>query len=273
MLLALLSVAVSCTKETTVPDSRLVLEGWIDSGGHPIVLLSETIPVRDGTISQNEMIESIAKYAKVTVSDGEQSVVLTGKVDTRYFPPYVFTSSRMTGVPGKTYTVTARYKDYSAVASTTIPEPVPLDKLYPRVMNDSIYTVVCGFTDPPGEKNFYKVFTKTVGVDDRYQHSALATASDELFEGYAEILLWSSARLFSPLYFPDIHLGDEMWVKFCTMDEQTFNFWSNYEIVLANNANAMYYFDSDLTANVQGALGYWAGYGVNEYKIKITASD
>ena len=166
----------------------------------------------------------------------------------------------------------AEYKDYKAFAETTIPEPVPLDTVYPRVMKDSIYTIICGFTDPPAEKNYYKVFTKTVGTDERYQPSTLAIASDEVFDGYAEIILWNTQRLMAPLYAPNIALGDEVWVKFCTMDEQTFNFWSNYEVTLATNANATYYFDTDMRVNVEGALGYWAGYGVHEYKVKVRAA-
>lgn len=263
----------ACNPEQPFPDSRLVLEGWIDSGGHPMVLLSETIPMGDGQISQNEMISGIAKYAKVTVSDGDKSVILTGKVDTRYFPPYVFTSAKITGTPGKTYIVNAEYKDYKASASTTIPEPVQLDTIFPRVMKDSVYTIVCGFTDPPGERNFYRAFSKTTGKDERYQPSTLAYASDEVFEGYTELILWNTQRLMAPLYHPNISLGDEVWVKFCTMDEKTFNFWSNYEVTLATNANAMYYFDTDMRVNVEGALGYWAGYGVSEYKVKVRPTE
>lgn len=265
----LLWLAAACSAEERPAPSRLVLEGWIESGGHPMVLLSETMPLREGTISQTDMLSGIAKYARVTVSDGEQTVVLTGGVDTRYFPPYVYTSPKMTGVPGKTYTVTAEYKDYRATAKTVIPEPVELDDIVSRPLQDTVYTLLCTFTDPPQKGNYYKAFTKTVGKDSRYQPSVLAMASDEVFEEHGEMMLWSTQRLLSPLYFPDIILGDEMWIKFCTMDEATFNFWSNYEVTLATNANAMYYFDADMKVNVQGALGYWAGYGATEYKVTV----
>ncbi len=269
-LLLLLFAAAACRGvDGPVPETFLVLEGWIDSGGHPTVLLSETMPVRDGAIGQEEMISSIAKWAKVTVSDGEQEVVLTGRLDTRYFPPYVFSTSKITGVPGKTYSVRAEYKDYVATAQTTIPEPVRLEAAEPRVMRDSIYTIVCRFLDPAPKGNYYKVFTMTVGQDSRYQPSTLAMASDEVFDGMSEIVLWNTQRLMTPLYFPNIRLGDEVWVKFCTTDRQTFDFWQNYEVTLATNANAMYFFDSDVSSNVKGALGYWAGYGVYEYKVKV----
>ncbi len=269
-ILATALLAAACEGvEQPLPESRLVVEGWIDSGGHPMVMVSETIPVRNGEIGAEDVVSSIAKWAKVTVSDGEQSVILTGNVDTEYYPPYIFSSPKITGVPGHTYRLEVEYKDFKAVAETTIPEPVPIDTLYPRVLKDSIYTVVCGFTDPPGKGDYYKAMTRTVGKDSRYMMSSLALASDEVFEGYSEMVLWNTQRLGDQLYFPNIKSGDEMWVKLCTLDSKTFSFWSNYEVNLATNFNAMYYFDSDMTSNVSGALGYWAGYGVSEAKITV----
>ena len=249
--------------------TQLVVEGWIDSGGHPMVLVSETMGVGGEPIRREDMIGNIAKWAKVTVSDGQTSEILTGTVDPRYFPPYVYTTSRITGEVGKTYTVDVEYKDYHATATTTIPDPVPLDTLYCVPLRDTLYRVMCGFTDPPEKGNYYKVFTQTLGKDLRYQPSVMAMASDEVFDGYAEIYLWSTQRLTQHLYFPDICEGDELMVKFCTMDRVTFSFWENYEITLASNVNSFYQFDSDLGANVHGALGYWAGYGVSEYHISV----
>ncbi len=268
--LLLLTFLVACEGvEPPVVKTRLVVEGWIDSGSHPIVLLSETMPVREGAIGQDEMIAALAKWAKVTVSDGEQEVTLTGRLDRRYFPPYVFTSSRMTGEPGKTYSLRVEYKDYLATAQTTIPEPVPILSAVPRVLVDSVYTIACRFLDPLPKGNYYKVFTKTEGKDERYQPSTLAMASDEVFSGFGEIVLWNTERLLSALYWPNIRLGDEVWVKLCTMDRRTFDFWQNYEIMLATNANSMYFFDTEMNANVHGALGYWAGYGISEMKVKV----
>ena len=237
-----------------------------------MVMVSESIPVHNGEINASDILSSVAKWAKVTVSDGEQSVILTGSLDTRYYPPFVYTSPLITGEPGRTYTLEVEYKDFKATAETTIPEPVPIDTLYPRVLKDTVYTVVCGFTDPPAKGNYYKVMTKTVGKDERYMMSTVALASDEVIDGYSEIVLWNTQRL-DELYHPNISIGDELWVKLCTMDEKSFNFWSNYEVTLATNWNAMYYFDSDMSGGVKGALGYWVGYGVSEGKVKVEESE
>ena len=269
ILLACLGIAACDGYDGPAPQSHLVLEGWIDSGGHPIVLLSESLPAREGAISRKEMIESIARWGKVTVSDGDQEVVLTGMVDDRYMPPYVFTTSKITGIPGRTYTVTADYKDFHATAETVIPDPVPLDTIYTRALSDSLYYIVCGFTDPPAKGNYYRAFTKTTDIDRKYQPSTLAYMSDETFDGYSEMILGSTERFNELLYVLNIKLGDEVSVKFCTCDRRTFLFWQNFDVMLENNVNVTYQFDTDMEGGLEGALGYWAGYGVSYYTIQI----
>ena len=127
ILLALLALA-SCRKDETPGESRLVVEGWIENGGHPVVMLSESIGITTGQqMSVRDFMDHMARWAKVTVSDGENSVVLTGVPDPEYFPPYVFTTDRIVGEVGKSYSLKVEYKDYVATATTVIPVPVPLD--------------------------------------------------------------------------------------------------------------------------------------------------
>ena len=269
----LLPGVTACESALPQPEPpHLILEGWIDSGGHPMVHLSESMPLREGKLSQEEMLQSIAKWAKVTVSDGETTEILTGQLDTDYFPPYVFTSSRITGVPGRTYSLRVEYKDYLATAETTIPEPLELDAVYPRAMGDSLYSVVCRFTDPPAPGNCYKVFACREGKDTQYLPATMTHASDEVFSGTAELVVFHLQGLLHFLYFPNISLGDTVWIKFCTMDRVQFDFWKNYELLLGSNANAIYSFESSLESNVRGAIGNWAGYGATEYKVEITGA-
>ncbi len=265
---ALLVVSCEWGKEVIL-ERQLVLEGWIDSGGHPMVLLSEALPLTDGKVTGEDILDGVAKWAKVTVSDGEEEVVLTGRTDPNYFPPYVFTTSKIKGVPGKTYTLRAEYKGKVATAATTIPEPQPLEKIYTKSISDTSWTIVCGFTAPPDKGHYYKFMTMVEGRDSRYHGTALGAVSDEAFDGYTEVHLFSTRRIFSWPYLPDIHPGDRVWVKFCTIDKVAYQFWENFEVNVAANMESLYEFNSDMSSNVQGALGYWTGYGVSEYKVKV----
>lgn len=255
---------LSCTKTIPHSESRLVVEGWIESGGHPMVQLTESLVIELGQeYKPVDFLESVAKWARVTVSDGDTSIVLTGVADPNYFPPYVFTTSKMTGKVGKTYELRVEYKDFVATAKTTIPEPVSLDTVYVADVKDSLCHVVCGFTDPARKGNNYKFFTRTEGVDTHYHPSALAQTDDEQLNGYTEFFLYSTLRLSDFIAMPNIRLGDEFWVKLCTMDAEAYSFWRYYEVILyANIFNAET--GTVMSGNVNGALGYWIGYGVDK---------
>ena len=252
----------SCQKSTAPAESRLVVEGWIENGGHPMVFLSESVPVEKGKpITATDLMGNLAKWAKVSVSDGEKTIYLTGMLDESHFPPYVFTSSRISGEVGKKYQLRVEYKDFVATAETTIPEPVPLDTVYLSSVQDSLCHVACGFTDPPQKGNCYKFFTRTTGVDASYRSSALAQMDDSQLDGYTEVFLYSTQRIWDMLNMPNIRQGDELWVKLCTLDTEAFSFWRNYETLLLSNAFNMD-FGARIQGNIQGGLGYWIGYGV-----------
>lgn len=259
----LLMLLAACSKQEEAGRSWLVVEGWIENGDHPVVMVSESIGIATGQgMATGEMLDHIAKWAKVSVSDGEHKEYLTGLIDNRYFPPYVYSTSKITGEVGKTYTLTVEYKDYKVVASTRIPEPVPIDTVYVQSVTDSIASLRVGFTDPPQGGQYYKVFTKTENRDSHYHPSAMTNLSDESLDGYSEVFLYSTQRLMDYVDFPNIRLGDVLWIKLCTMDRKSFDYWNNFEIMLASNSFYMY-FESDLDSNLEGAQGYWAGYGVD----------
>ena len=265
----LMAALTGCSRQEQPVVTHLTVQGWIENGGHPLVMVAETIPMDgEARISQAAMMEHIAKWAKVSVSDGENTVYLTGNADTDYFPPYVFTTARMTGEVGKTYTLEVEYKDFKARAVTTIPEPVPVERISAMQMADSLFTLQVGFIDPPQKGQYYKVFTRTTGIDTHYHPSAMAQFSDEVLDGYSEFRLFSVQRLLDLIDRPNYKLGEEVWIKMCTTDAATYNYWNNFELMLATNANATIWLDPDMQSNMEGALGYWAGYGVEqEYSV------
>ena len=88
LVLASALMAVSCAKE--VPrEPEMVLEGWIDEGGHPVVMLHNSMNFTEDFDTVEELVEEkLIYFGKVTVSDGETSVILAGRADTAYLPPY-----------------------------------------------------------------------------------------------------------------------------------------------------------------------------------------
>ena len=126
----LLAALTGCEKDVLPPHkSILVVEGWIEDEGFPVVILTESLPVSQDYTSLDNISDYLVKWAKVTVSDGEQTEILIGKYEKGYFPPYVYTTSRIKGKAGRSYTLTVEYGDYYATAATTIPEPPTIDHI------------------------------------------------------------------------------------------------------------------------------------------------
>ena len=99
----------------------------------------------------------------------------------------------------------------------------------------------------------------------------MTNISDESLDGYTEVFLYSTQRLMDTIDMPNIHIGDVMWIKLCTMDRESFDYWNNFEVMTASNAFNMYY-ETDMSGNLQGAMGYWAGYGVDK-EVKFTVTE
>ena len=83
----------SCEGDILPPQqSQMVVEGWIEDGGHPVVMLTSTVPVSEQETSIDSLGQYLIRWARVAVSDGERTVVLSGKYTKDYFPPYIYTT-------------------------------------------------------------------------------------------------------------------------------------------------------------------------------------
>ena len=62
---ALILVLSACTRQEEVGKSHLVVDGWIENGGHPVVMVSESIGIATGReMDSKSILDHIAKWAK-----------------------------------------------------------------------------------------------------------------------------------------------------------------------------------------------------------------
>ena len=71
-----LSCLFSCTTDDEITGNtpQLVVEGWIENGKFPEVILTTTIPISKDYQSLSNIERHLIKWAKVTIDDGERSV-------------------------------------------------------------------------------------------------------------------------------------------------------------------------------------------------------
>lgn len=274
-LLAALLFMLSCESDDTIDaPTQLVVEGWIDSNGFPVVILTTTAHIDEHKQSVNSLEDYVIKWAKVAINDGEQEVILTGKVDKDYFPSYIYTTSRMRGSVGKTYKLTVTYNEYHAEAETTIPQQIEVDSFRVEKLagNSPYYGLYAYFKDNPTEKNYYKFFVYTSSSPyQSFSSSRLSLVNDEVVSENTicvpihrdhNITEWDDYR-------QNFIYGEIAKVKIAQIDNVGYQFWKSYEEVATLSRNPLFPNTNSIKSNVKGALGYWLGYGASKYTIDI----
>lgn len=247
--------------ELDVP--HFIVEGWIEDGGFPVVILSRSLPLSTDYQDIDSLSDYIVRWAKVTISDGTDSVVLTGKYDKGYFPPYIYTTSRIRGKAGKTYYLTAEYRDMRATAQTTVPA-IP-DNCSFRVErcagSDTLFQIRAHFKDNPVEKNYYQFFTRVGTSTKQYQASYLGSIDDGVLKGETDMTVYRGHQLSDKDYTPYFLADDTVSVKFAQVDETSFRIWDSYTKIQSLSSNMFFSTSSDIESNITGGYGYWCGYG------------
>lgn len=250
--------------DITIDTSQsLVVEGWIENGEFPVVIVTKTLPVTTEYQNMNDLSDYLARWAKVTVSDGEKSVVLTGMYDESYYPPYVYTTSYLRGEAGKTYTLTVEYEDKTLTSSTTIPATLPVVDHYQIEKcqgTEDLYQIKACFHDNPQEKDYYLFFTKIGLESNHYLASYLGAVNDDMISNYVEYPVYRGQRYDNTEYTPYFEAGEVVSVKLAKVDQSTFLFWDQYTKSQSLNSNMFLSTSTSLPNNIKGGMGYWSGF-------------
>ncbi|MDE6812094.1 MAG: DUF4249 domain-containing protein, partial [Muribaculaceae bacterium] len=143
-----------CDDAMEYPPKMAVIEGTFSSEGYPVVLFSSSVvPAEEGNIS-----DALINWGKVTISDGEREVILSGRKDNSFLPRFYYYSQAITGEPGKTYTVRARFKDLYAESTVRMPFPTAIDSItFSSTDVDTLRATTVHFTSPSDVPAYYYI--------------------------------------------------------------------------------------------------------------------
>ena len=274
-LLPILSLLLvfSCQPSGFTPaPEQLVVEGWIEDGGAPYIYLTTSFAPSPVPRQISSLADQLFTSATVRLSDGEKEVILTGLASKRFYPPFVYTSAYMTGEAGKTYTLTVESSRFHARATATIPPSRPLESLTVVPFGDDPgqRLIEARFRDNPSTKDYYFAFVKIEKTDSTYVPSELSLVDDSLLEGEeTTLLLRPGVSLARSEGRQAYRRGERVGVKFRTMDGQMYGIWKAVAEQQAFSALPFFSLDETLPGNVDGALGYFAGYGCSTYEVTI----
>lgn len=280
-------------------EEMLVVEGHIEQGTPPVILLTRSVPVFS-SISKEAIAQSFVHEAQVVVSTTGRSFSLkevssaSFTVDQKRLlseqfsiPPhmlqpgsgylfYIYTADELLGEAGKSYALEISYKGKLITSSTTIPHPNPLETIWtvphPDPAQDSLVTLMYRYKDPDTLGNSVRYFTKR-NSEPFYPGPLTSVFNDELING--GILSFPLERG-EPKGQQEVDMttygffgkGDTITIRWCAIDLPHYRFWLTLESEQNNNGSPIG--TPNITnSNINGGLGIWGGYGVSYHRIVV----
>lgn len=270
-LLALLCITSSCDEDIPDVEPRLVIEGWIDSEGYPVVLLTSTVIP---TGEEGNIVDNMIRWGKVSISDGEQTVVLTGGPDHNYFPPYTYRTFLMKGEVGRKYTIEAEYAGMSCRAESVMLPATEIDSITVTAANEdhTLYAATLHLTSP-GE-GYYRIFTRVVNSQSRFYPAMLGTftsgpAGSQMSQAVYRGKHDTDTAKFVPQFMP----GEVVEVMLCHIDQDAYCFWTDFDNAVTFGGSMFVGTPDMLRSNVEGGYGIWSARGTTVRRISIETAE
>ncbi len=290
----LLIAFFSCTKEVNIDipgyQNQLVVDGIIETGGNPIVLLSQSANIYE-TSDLAAYISRFVYDANLSVIHGNDTFPLTlftipelpiesqKKVaemlrldwnEALLLPIKVYSSTVLIAEASQAYTLKISHQGKTYQGTTYLPTPTPLDTIYWKPETNQYGYSWAKLSDPAQQFDAYKWEVKRLNIlngepiDDIYKRGFGGFFSDQFFNGQTIEFYYENPlkrkdtthlKEFKRMY----RLGDSVVVKFSKMDQQVFSFY-NKKYAQLNSAANPFSTPINVPSNIRGLLGVWAGF-------------
>lgn len=268
-------VLASCQKtidDDTAGAGRLVVEGWIDSGGHPTVILTRSFSPM--STESTVLADLVVRWAKVTISDGERTETMIGRIDNSMTPPFVYTTAQITGVPGRTYTITAEYDGHRIVSSCTMPYPVDISHIdvTPVAESDTLREVSLTFVPDRDGDRCYQLAVYDPSLSGRMLPCFMGAyeASSSVGDGAVTLTVCRpSTDTDGGNYTPYFRTGRTIMVALTSIAPEVWRFWHEYDDFTAFGGNIFLAGTIPMHGNIDGGYGIWSARGIDVRKITI----
>jgi len=290
----------SCTKEVKIDipgfKPELVVDGNIEAGAYPVVLLSK---------SANVYTESyVTTYIESFVSDAIVKVVVDGDTtlleylflsefplitqmkfaemlrveleEVQLLPIRIYSSKTLIGQSGKSYELLIDYNSKRYTSITTLPLPTPFVSLKWQAETDTLQfgLIKAKLADPAGQFDAYKYDAKRINIQQngkpkdetfRNGNGGGRIFRDRYFDGLTVDLTFRNPQkpkdsTITDEYRRYFRRGDSVVVKLSKLDKATYDFFRLKREQQENIGNP---FATPVNAKTNikgGALGIWAGF-------------
>lgn len=297
----------ACQKVVTVKlpnyDEKLVIDGKIETGLPPIIILSTTKDIFSEN-TQDAIFNDFISDALITISDGTITdtleTICSDEIPKEFqdigyalfgIPPslmskyhicaYSTLNQAFFGKSGSTYSVEIQYKGKKYNASTSIVEPTYLDSVYWKPeKNTNEYGYAYGHLSDPKEKYnayFWEVLRTNLDKtgkpsDLKFHKTGNPVFDDQFINGVSFDFFYENPRTRRDQTIAEQFRGlykrnDTVIVKFSSLDKSTYNFLQK-KYVQVNSGTNPFTIPLNIPTNFSGgALGYFGGYSTTYYTL------
>lgn len=251
---------------------KIIVEGSIGNNEYPRVYLSRNVPLWL-QVDSSTILNKVIRTAKVTVSDGEETEVLTSRWDRDHFPPYVYKGSKLKGESGKTYYLTVEYGGYTIKAQTTIPQVAKVLNFEkkPVEVGDSLFILSMNVLVDSTLQNGFRFYSRKM-KDGYFVETPIVYNEKFDLSGVKNFLVSPRPKEKDPSFSEGSYFakGDSVLIKICTLDSLSTKFFSTFSL---NNFPGKDFFIGEskgLSSNISSpGFGLWYGYGVKSYMVVV----
>lgn len=246
---------------------KAVIEGIFDSGGYPVVLFSSSVsPGVDGSLKDN-----VINWGKVTISDGEKEVILTGRVDNGYLPPFKYYTQDMVGVPGRQYRITAKFNDLYAESECTMPFPTEIDRIELKATdNDTLMAATLFFTSPADTPSYYYLTMSDVRERTPARPCMMGViCADRPGKEYSLAVMRPKSKIEDIKYVPHLTKGGMYRISLNRVTKEVYDFWRAYDNMVMFSSSPFISAEQSLPSNIAGGYGVWSPQGTSSITIKV----
>ncbi len=273
----------SCEKDISIdlpkPSDQLVVEGRIETGQFPFVILTKNSPYYE-TFYTKDLGSYFVHGAKITVTelldgtpvktDTLQEIIL----DTLGVKVSVYVSFGIRGTAGRSYSLSVTADGQYVSSVTTVPDSYPLDSIWVKYdvdpSNLQLVKLMCRYTDPPSLGQYVRYFTKR--NNEPFYPGMNSVFDDGVVNGTTfDFPLDRGMNRNAEDNFKDygfFYKGDTIEVMWCNIDRAHFDFWRTLEFELGSQGNP-FAAPIQVQSNIKGGLGIWGGYSTSYKKIIV----
>ncbi|MDL2323478.1 DUF4249 domain-containing protein [Bacteroidales bacterium OttesenSCG-928-A17] len=269
---------IGCDEETAIAyvdyEPKIVIEGYIENEAPARVLLTKSAAFSHA-LDSIYLLKHVIQSAKVSVSNGQESEILTLGVDQNYFPPYVYSGEKIKGEPGKTYHLRIEYDEKVITATTVIPESiVQINDCWATEQDAQNGSLNVNFYNTGDTDLYYQTATRIVQTEKSFTICLYGNFPSGNFLSGELVPMTLNRGLnvnHSSDYFSEFCRGDVVEIRLRTMYQDSYDFWVSWENEILNAMNPIFPAHTNLNSNIKSpdAIGIWAGYGTSYYRYLV----